>query len=214
MTRRCEPGQRPPPSHPESLTALVLAGGGSRRMGRDKLSLERGGQTLLSVVVAGVDAAFASGGHRPNIVVVGPQRQHLAHGRWVCEEPPGGGPVAGIAAGLNEVSTPWVALLAGDAPHGPRALPVLWSVAGSLGADIDGVCVQGSDGRTQPLCGIYRRGQLREAVGSLDAVAGAAVRSLFGHLRIITVADQWAAADDIDEPADAQRAGFDWVDRG
>lgn len=82
---------------------LVLAGGRSRRMGRpDKAELVVGGRSMLA-------AARNALSHAERSVVVGP-------GGDVLEEPPGGGPVAAIAAGLTRLSAEVVVVLAADLP--------------------------------------------------------------------------------------------------
>ena len=76
---------------------VVLAGGrGTRMGGRDKASIELGGRTLLERVLT------ADLGGR--VVVVG--ETAVPDGvRRTVEDPPGGGPVAGIGAGLDAL--PW-----------------------------------------------------------------------------------------------------------
>src|SRR3712207_9322640 len=77
--------------------------------GQAKPQLDVGGRTILEAVLAAVpDAA-------PRIVVGPPQpvpRDVLV----VREDPPRGGPVAALKAGLAHVSGEVVALLAGDLP--------------------------------------------------------------------------------------------------
>jgi molybdopterin-guanine dinucleotide biosynthesis protein A len=74
---------------------IVLAGGAAQRLGgRDKPALPVGGRPMLDRVLAA-----ASGATRR--IVVGPARAGVpADVIQVREEPPGGGPVAALAAGL------------------------------------------------------------------------------------------------------------------
>lgn len=79
-----------------SVSAVVLAGGAARRLGgASKPDLIVGGSTLLDLALG----ACATTGARP-VVVVGPP--HLAGDGVIVtrEDPPGGGPVAGLEAGL------------------------------------------------------------------------------------------------------------------
>ncbi len=103
----------PAPAH--AFDAVVLAGGrGTRLGGTDKPGLIVGGQTLLGAVVSAVTSAGAD-----QIVVVGPERTGPdARGRvrYAREDPPGRGPVAALACGLDQVSAPLVVLLAADLP--------------------------------------------------------------------------------------------------
>jgi molybdopterin-guanine dinucleotide biosynthesis protein A len=72
--------------------AIVLAGGGSTRFGRDKLAAVVDGVTLLDRVL---DAAAAA----EQRIVVGSRRPAAGDVRWTREDPPGGGPAAGVVAG-------------------------------------------------------------------------------------------------------------------
>jgi molybdopterin-guanine dinucleotide biosynthesis protein A len=137
-------------------TAVVLAGGRAARLGgRAKPQLEVGGRTMLAAVLDAVaDAA--------DRIVVGP-RQPVPDGVLVVrEEPPGGGPVAALRAGLAEVSTDVMALLAGDLPFLTAAL------IAQLRAELegDGVLVVDEGGRDQWLLGVWRTAALHAAVGA------------------------------------------------
>ncbi len=145
------------------------------------------------------------------VVVVGPAPGVGAtpgHVRWVLEAPPGGGPVAALAAALPLVETDVVVLLAGDLPFAeglPDRLRAL--LVGAPGAD--GVVPVDSGGRTQPLAAAYRTQALRRAVAELEVVDGAAVRTLLGRLRVTTVdADTLPAGSllDVDTPDDLAAA--------
>src|SRR5215207_3763411 len=135
-------------------TALVLAGGRAARLGgQAKPQLEVGGRTMLAAVLA----AVADASRR---VVVGPPQPAPPDVVLVREHPPGGGPVAALRAGLAEVPTDVVALLAGDLPF----------LTGALVADLrarltgDGEIVVDDGGRDQYLLGVWRTAALRRAV--------------------------------------------------
>ena len=134
--------------------AVVLAGGRAARLGgQPKPQLEVGGQTMLAAVLAAVaDAA-------PRIVVGPPQP--VPEGVVVVrEEPPRGGPVAALRAGLAHVPTEVVAVLAGDLPFLTAA--VLRALRERLTGD--GVLVVDGTGHDQLLLGIWRTAALRRAV--------------------------------------------------
>ncbi|MEU6735450.1 DUF6457 domain-containing protein [Streptomyces physcomitrii] len=85
--------------------AVVLAGGGARRLGgADKPGLRVGGRRLLDRVLTACAAAERT-------VVVAAPRPTVRPVRWTREEPPGSGPVAALAAGLRAL----------DAGIGPSA---------------------------------------------------------------------------------------------
>jgi molybdopterin-guanine dinucleotide biosynthesis protein A len=187
----------PPPLSP--YDAVVLAGGAARRLnGADKPSLVLDDRALLDRVVDALTGAVET-------VVVGPARTTARRVLWTREEPPGGGPVAALAAGLELVSQPTVVVLAADLPFVDTAVgPLLDALDGADAA----VLVDG-DGRHQPLAAAYRTAPLRAALTSLPAVEGASMRSLLSGLSVVTVPDpggRLPAAHDCDTWADVDRA--------
>lgn len=97
-----------------SYAAIVLAGGGGTRLGgRDKAALRVHGQSLL-------DRALASIRSAAEVVVVGPPRpvRRSQPVRFTVEDPPGGGPLAGLGAGLAALTAghPTTVVLAVDMP--------------------------------------------------------------------------------------------------
>src|SRR4051812_25801730 len=95
---------------PDPYDAVVLAGGGARRLnGADKPGVVVGGRPLVSWVAAAVADAT-------RLVVVGPPRPELRGAVTVREDPPGAGPIPALRAGLARVRAPWTAVLAADLP--------------------------------------------------------------------------------------------------
>lgn len=138
-------------------TAVVLAGGKAARLGgQAKPQLRVGGRTMLETVLAAVTDADQR-------IVVGPPQPLPADVRQVRERPPGGGPVAALRAGLAEVGTDVVALLAGDLPFLTSAL------IAELRARLtdDGVLVVDDGGRDQYLLGVWRAAALRSATADV-----------------------------------------------
>ena len=93
-------------------TGVVLAGGRSRRMGRDKLPLKIGGVTLLDRVHGVLSSRCAE------VMVVGEGGAALAGAHRIPDLRPGEGPLAGIEAGLLAASHRRVFVAAGDMPFG------------------------------------------------------------------------------------------------
>jgi molybdenum cofactor guanylyltransferase len=135
-------------------TAVVLAGGRAARLGgRAKPQLEVGGRTMLDTVLRAVEDAERR-------VVVGPPQPLPDDVIRVREQPPGGGPVAALRAGLAEVPTDIVVLLAGDLPFlsGVTIEKLLAAFTGN------GVLVVDDTGRDQLLLGAWRTSALRASV--------------------------------------------------
>jgi molybdopterin-guanine dinucleotide biosynthesis protein A len=171
--------------------AIVLAGGQSTRLGVDKAALVVDGVTMLDRVLTACADAVST-------VVVGPSRPAVRPVHWTLEDPPSGGPVAGIAAGLVVGTAPVVVVLSCDLPW---LTPADTSgLVESLG-DYDGYGLRDSSGREQYLAAAYRRSPLTEAVDMLGDPRDKAVRHLVAGLRIgWTVPTR--AGDDVDTWAD------------
>ncbi|WP_159716969.1 MULTISPECIES: molybdenum cofactor guanylyltransferase [Actinomyces] len=194
-----------------ALDAVVLAGGTARRLGGvSKPDVLLAGRRLLDHVLEGIGALRASGGIPPGrTVVVAPGEVALPAGVLrALEDPPLGGPVAGIAAGLEALAAgggpvgaaPVTAVLTCDAPGAPAALPALLGalLAKRAGAGVDGACARDGD-HTQYLLGVYRTPALRGAVAPGGrALRDIAVRRALGALRVREVTGTAGAARDLD----------------
>ena len=147
-----------PPS-PKSLTGIVLAGGLSSRMGKDKALLTIGGVPLLRVV-SDVAIALCESVY---IITPWPERYQQILSpicQFIKEIPllaPTNGPLIGFAQGLAHVQTDWVLLLACDLPK--LQIEVLQTEVAKLDnveAEAIALLAQNSKG-WEPLCGFYRR---------------------------------------------------------
>jgi molybdopterin-guanine dinucleotide biosynthesis protein A len=175
--------------------AIIVAGASSRRLdGADKAAVDIGGRTLLDTAIAATHGA-------QRVVVVGPRRDTATEVVWTQEDPPGGGPVAAIAAALPEVREQWCLVLATDLPAIEPAVPLLLTAASN--AD---VAVLTTMGRRNHLATAWRTAALRAAVDALDTVEGAAARDLFTGVDITEVIDTDGWGRDLDTWADIERA--------
>jgi molybdopterin-guanine dinucleotide biosynthesis protein A len=189
--------------------AVVLAGGEARRLGgTDKPALPVGGRVLLDRVLTACAGAGTT-------VVVGPRRPTARPVRWTREDPPGGGPLPALAAGLAALeggSAPGavgrgevVVVLAADLPF------LTASTVGSLvaalgpagpggsggpggpgrsgpGGPVDAVVLVDAGGREQPLAAGYRVAPLRRELALIRGEHGAlAGLPLRALLRELTV---------------------------
>jgi len=163
--------------------AVVLAGGAARRMGgQAKPELLLAGRRLLDRVLDAVPDA------EPRIVV-GPALGVPAGVRQIQEEPPGGGPVAGLAAALALVPTAWLVLLAADLPFLTAAVirTLLTSAAGR-----DGALLTDDTGRDQLLISALSVPALAAALSRLPSVDGAPLHRVLGRLDVARVSWQVA----------------------
>ncbi|MEV0260597.1 NTP transferase domain-containing protein [Streptomyces sp. NPDC050617] len=161
--------------------AVVLAGGAARRLGGvDKPSVRVGGRTLLDRVLSACADA-------ESVVVVGPERPTATPVTWTREDPPGGGPVAALAAGLRRVRAGTAVVLSADLPfldaHTVRGLLAALDGEADRGDGREGALLADADGRDQPLVAAYRTEPLRGGLARLAAEHG----SLVGlPLRLLT----------------------------
>jgi molybdopterin-guanine dinucleotide biosynthesis protein A len=176
---------------------IVLAGGEARRMGgADKPALRLSGRSLLDHVLAGCATAQRR-------IVVGPPRPCGYDVLWCREEPPGGGPVAGLAAGIGHTREDTVVVLAADMPFVGMAITGLVSAA----TGHDGAVLVDAAGRDQPLAAAYRRDALAARIAACGGSGqGVPVRRLVDGLDLARVPDSAGAAIDCDTWADLEDA--------
>jgi molybdopterin-guanine dinucleotide biosynthesis protein A/uridine kinase len=181
------------------VTAVVLAGGASRRFRPDKLAEQLDDEPLLDHVLASLPEQVTT------VIVVGAIREVTRPVIFVSEEPPGGGPAAALVAGLRralEESGDAIVSLPGDAPLAGQAADLLLSRLEEQGVD----AVVGIDaaGHEQPLQLALRPAVARALVAAAgpSSAAGLSARRLLDALRPGLVTQPLAPAElwDIDTP--------------
>lgn len=191
----------------DDCLAVIMAGGDSRRMGRDKASLVLGEQTLMQRVAEIMQVVF------PQVVVsVRTPRADIALPQ-VRDGFSDLGPLAGLCAGLDYASqngVPWIFAVATDMPF---LRPALIEQLANKRSGVDAV-VPLVDGHPQPLAAFYSI----DALPAVRALAtGEGKRSLRAALERLQVAYVHAAdlitADpgldsfvDLDTPEDLAKA--------
>ncbi|MER5306891.1 NTP transferase domain-containing protein [Streptomyces sp. NPDC002773] len=165
--------------------AVVLAGGAAERLGgADKPGVRIGGRALLDRVLTAARGADRT-------VVVGDPRPTTRPVRWTREDPPGGGPLAALGAGVRETGAEVLLVLSADLPFLDED-----TVRRLLGAlteapDAEAVLLTDPEGRDQPLVAVYRSAPLRRELALIaegrGTLSGAPLRLLTGALRLARV---------------------------
>ena len=168
-----------------NFDATILCGGSARRLdGADKKAVIVGGRTLL-------DRAIDAVGQASTIVAVGTPASTPWAVTWTQEQPPGGGPVAALAAGLALVTEPVIVVLGVDFPFVDRGcIERLLSAVGEK----DGAVLADADGRHQFLVGAYRRAALERGLRDHDP-NGMPVKELMAGLSLEMLEDPISARD-------------------
>src|SRR5271157_31665 len=143
----------------ESVTAFVLAGGRSSRMGSDKALLSFRDQTLLARTLEKA-AAVAE-----KVVIIGPRERYATYGDVVEDIYAGCGPLSGIHAALGASETDLNLVLSVDMPLMTVEF-LRWLLEQALHAS-ELIVVPDALGGRQPLCAVYRRPLLAVAEQAL-----------------------------------------------
>lgn len=179
------------------MEAIVLAGGrGLRLGGRDKAALALGGTSFLERAIDAVAGA-------ERVIVVGPRREVPRDVVWARESPAGGGPVAGIDAGLSLVAADLVAVVAVDLP---LLQPSHFDRLARAACGRDGAIFVDAGGRDQPLAGVYSTAAFRNALERLPATWGASVSAVVAALDLARITESRAVRD-CDTPEDVAAVG-------
>jgi molybdopterin-guanine dinucleotide biosynthesis protein A len=191
-------------SEPEA-SAIVLAGGRSRRFGRDKLAERLDGGTLLDHAIDAVRPVSAE-----IVVVAAPDEPRLVPDDVVLVRDPTsfGGPLVGVLTGLGRVSRDLVLIVGGDMPT---------MVPSVLGAMIDGLrdpsfdaVALARDATLAPLPVAVRTGPARTAAERLVLNGERRLGALLEALAIAVIEEAtWRTLDpggrtlyDVDTPGD------------
>lgn len=178
------------------VTVVVLVGGRATRFGGDKLAADLGGVTVLDHLLTRLPGQWP-------VVLVGPRRATARpDAAWVVEDPPGGGPLAGVAAGAGVAGTGLLVVVAGDMPYAAAALPSLLAALDGAGPEVAAAVGVDDDGHANPLLAAYRTAVVRSALSG-GAHDGPAKRLLdLAHTPVRVAGDRGR---DVDTRADLDR---------
>ncbi|MGQ0810497.1 MAG: molybdenum cofactor guanylyltransferase [Nitrospiraceae bacterium] len=192
----------------ESITGLLLAGGKSRRMGKDKRFLELGGWTLFERSRRVLEKLFSE-----IIVVVAETNSELPYGnhRVVSDLIPDCGSLGGLYTGLFHATSPRVFAVACDMPFLNEAV-IRYMATINPSADI--VMAELTDG-LQPMHAVYSK----RCLSFLETMASSrdlkiqrlvTISELSVHLvqegELIRIDPQLWSFHNINHPADLERA--------
>ncbi len=157
----------PPPLF--TPAAILLAGGQSRRMGRDKVHLPYQGVPMAARVYGLLAEVF------PTVLVVGRIEGFPVPGaRCIADRRPGLGPLEGLVSGLEALDAPRALLVACDMPD--LQLPLLRAMAAHA-EDADALVPHSARG-PEPLLAVYSRRVLPGLRAFLEAGERSARRFL------------------------------------
>ena len=133
------------------ISAFILAGGESTRMGRDKARLELGGVPLILRTARLVESVAGA----PPAIIGNPVAYRTLHLRAIPDDWPGAGPLGGIATALHAAVTPWSLIVATDLPYLTREW-LEYLTARGLASSADAVVATNAQG-PEPLCAMYHQ---------------------------------------------------------
>lgn len=142
----------------DQISAFILTGGASSRMGKAKGLLEFGGEPLIIRIARTMEPLVSS------VTAVGPSERYAALGLQVIEDQKFGivdeggerpGPLAGIASALSASPTDWNLIVACDLPYLSREW-VAWLLARTK-VSSGQIIMPRTEGGPEPLAAVYRR---------------------------------------------------------
>jgi molybdopterin-guanine dinucleotide biosynthesis protein A len=172
------------PTESTKVAGWVLAGGQSRRMGRDKARLAVEGVTLLERIrIVMQQVSFP-------VEVIAPKEAYVDLGIVTLPDSrPHCGPLGGIETALERTTAEWNLVVACDMPYLTAGwLGGLIKKAQEMDAEV--VCGWSPEKGASPLCAVWRRGALPKVQAALDA----GQRRVKDLLEILTV--EYVSAED------------------
>ena len=166
---------------PNAVTAFVLAGGKSTRMGSDKAFVMLDGKTLLE------RALQAARSVTQDVLIVGASSKFSAYAPVVEDVFLDRGPLGGIHAALSATATDLNVILAVDLPFVEEAfLRFLLKAAQETNAM---AVVPRAAGGWQPLCAVYRK-VFGQPAGQFLKAGRNKIDWLFGPVPVLTIPEQ------------------------
>ena len=171
------------------VSAFILTGGKSTRMGTDKAFVQLDGRTLLARILDVTRSVT------PSVQIVGDRSKFVAFAPVVEDIFPNCGPLAGIHAALRATQTDLNLILAVDVPFVSLAF-LQYLITRAQNSPEAIVTLARANGGLQPLCAVYRRAFAEPAENALRG----------GHYKIDALFER--ANTRIVEQEELETAGF------
>jgi len=188
----------------DAVAGVIMAGGDSRRFGRDKARHAVDGMPMIRRVHHALTAVA-----RPIVVSVGTAETSyadvlpadVAH---VPDRRANAGPLAGLDAGFRAVRSTWVLVAACDMPYvTPDGFRTLLHARSE---SADAIVGRSDDGHRHPLFACYRRARTLEAVHICLSAQAYALHALLDRLDVRDVAVPSRMVHNVNRPQDLDGA--------
>lgn len=167
-------------------SGIILAGGRSSRMGRDKTLMPVEAETMIERTVRELRQVTGE------IIIASNQAEkyNLPDTLEVPDIFPGQGPLGGIHAGLKAARYPYAFVVAGDMPLFTADLAAHFLTRAQAGFDVVASQINGS---WEPLCAVYAR----SCLPAIERHLAAGIRQVFQfykEVRVLKIDEQELAA--------------------
>lgn len=183
----------------ERVPVYILAGGESRRFGRDKARVRMGGTPLVVRIAETLGEVAA----RTTVVARDAARYDDLGLRTIGDLTPGKGPIGGLLAALDDVGgNAWILLSACDW----IGIQTQWArTLLAARRDGTGAVVFRTRERREPLFSLYHT-DIRSTVAEQIDSGSLAMHELLDRINVVTVAAPhgWAEVTNLNHPSDAE----------
>jgi len=164
------------------LTAIILAGGKSNRIGfdKDKAMLRLNGKRLIDIVISKLKCIVGD-----NIIIVGPPGKYPSYQQVVPDLFHQRGPLVGIYSGLKASTSQYNLVVGCDMPF--LEVKLLKYMTENINSN-DIVIPRYGDGYIEPLCAIYSKRCLGVIERNLKEHIFS-IRMIFPHLKVKFIED-------------------------
>lgn len=132
------------------IGCVIMAGGKSSRMGRDKALLEMNGKNFIGMLAEELDC------FEEKLIARG-NNSELPELSWktISDVYQDRGPIGGMHAALSACESDALFCVSCDMPFLKSSLAK--TLCGALEDDVDAVIAKAADGRIHPMCAVYRK---------------------------------------------------------